>query len=112
MFLASGEKNTGDDTSDMVLASDLSGVIETSILSFRLFIKKDKKKSSGARNLFGSQNPMATPVQQVQSSLDKVYLLLLYHFELYPFRDYFTKSNSMELSITSRAKPCVTCNLH
>ncbi|KAL3825003.1 hypothetical protein ACJIZ3_021032 [Penstemon smallii] len=68
---ASNEKNTGDEESDMVLASDFTKIIETSILSFRQFIKVDKRKPSGVRNLFGSQNQMATPVQQIQSSAEK-----------------------------------------
>lgn len=32
----------------------------------------DKKKSIGALNLFGNQNQMTTPLQQIQSSLEKV----------------------------------------
>lgn len=54
-----------------VLAPDLLKVIESSILTFRLFVKMDKKSSS-VRNLFGSQNQMTTPVHQVQCSLEKV----------------------------------------
>ncbi|KAJ9559600.1 hypothetical protein OSB04_004760 [Centaurea solstitialis] len=38
---------------------------------FPTFRKMDKKKSNGVRNLFGGQNQMATPLQQVQSLLDK-----------------------------------------
>lgn len=53
-----------------VLAPDLLKVIESSILTFRLFMKMDKKSSS-VRNLFGSQNQMATPIHQVQCSLEK-----------------------------------------
>lgn len=54
-----------------VLAPDLLKVIESSILTFRVFVKMDKKSSS-VRNLFGSQNQMTTPVHQVQCSLEKV----------------------------------------
>lgn len=55
-----------------VLAPDLIRIIENSILTFHLFLKRDKKKSSGVINLFGNQNQLATPLQQVQSTLDKV----------------------------------------
>ncbi|KAI3455742.1 hypothetical protein Pfo_031014 [Paulownia fortunei] len=69
---ASDEKSTREDASDlMVLATDFIRIIESSILSFRQFIKMDKKKSGGVRNIFGSQNQMTTPVQQIQSSLEK-----------------------------------------
>ncbi|KAL4560094.1 hypothetical protein LXL04_032242 [Taraxacum kok-saghyz] len=61
-----------EEESDMVVeASDLLRIIETSILTFQLFVKKDTKKSNGVLNLFGGQNQMVTPVQQVQASLDK-----------------------------------------
>ncbi|XP_015077932.1 uncharacterized protein LOC107021740 [Solanum pennellii] len=53
-----------------VLAPDVLKVIESSILTFRVFVKMDKKSSS-VRNLFGSQNQMTTPVHQVQCSLEK-----------------------------------------
>lgn len=53
-----------------VLAPDLLEVIESSILTFRQFVKMDKKTSS-VRNLFGSQNQMTTPVHQIQCSLEK-----------------------------------------
>ncbi|CAJ2656563.1 uncharacterized protein LOC123920472 [Trifolium pratense] len=60
------------DESDMrVLAPDLITIIENSILTFHLFLKRDKKKSSGVINLFGNQNQLATPLQQVQSTLEK-----------------------------------------
>ncbi|KAM3308310.1 hypothetical protein P3S67_010054 [Capsicum chacoense] len=59
-----------DDDELPVLAPDLLKVIESSILTFRLFVKMDKKSSSG-RNLFGSQNQMTTPLHQVQCSLEK-----------------------------------------
>ncbi|KAK6915202.1 Protein of unknown function DUF1666 [Dillenia turbinata] len=66
-------KELGDDEeSDMlVLAPDLLRVIEDSILTFQLFLKRDKKKDSSVRNLFGVQNQSATPLQLVQSSLQK-----------------------------------------
>ncbi|KAJ8557783.1 hypothetical protein K7X08_004549 [Anisodus acutangulus] len=53
-----------------VLSPDLLTVIESSILTFRLFVKMDKKCSS-VRNIFGSQNQMSTPVHQIQCSLEK-----------------------------------------
>lgn len=55
----------------LVLASDLIRIIESSILTFHLFLKMDKKKSSGVLNLFGGQNQTATPLQQIQSFLEK-----------------------------------------
>ncbi|KAK9757100.1 hypothetical protein RND81_01G139700 [Saponaria officinalis] len=58
-----------------VLAPDLRKLIETSILTFFAFLRLDKKKA-GVRNLFGSQNQMATPLQQVQSVAEKKMLKL------------------------------------
>lgn len=61
-----------DEESDsMVLAPDLNKILESSVLTFHLFLKMDKKKSGGVRNFFGGQNQMVTPLQQVQSSLEK-----------------------------------------
>ncbi|KAL8466559.1 hypothetical protein ACS0TY_035573 [Phlomoides rotata] len=70
---ASEEKSTGDEGAPdvVILATDLIRVIESCILSFRQFIKTDKKKSGGVLSIFGSQHHMATPVQQIQSCLDK-----------------------------------------
>ncbi|KAI3512436.1 hypothetical protein L1887_19752 [Cichorium endivia] len=71
-ILGQDRKEMTEEESGMVVqASDLLRIIETSILTFQLFIKMDKKKSTGVRNLFGGQNQMVTPVQQVQSSLEK-----------------------------------------
>ncbi|KAL2479264.1 hypothetical protein Fot_48278 [Forsythia ovata] len=68
----SDEKRTREEESDfVVLAPDLIRIIESSILSFRQFMKMDKKKLGGILNLFGSQNQMATPLQQIQSSHEK-----------------------------------------
>lgn len=73
MSLGSDEKRTGEEESDcVVLAPDLIRIIECSILSFRQFMKMHKKKLGGFRNLFGSQNQRATPLQQIQSSHEKV----------------------------------------
>lgn len=60
-----------DDSDTRVLAPDLIKIIESSILTFHLFLKRDKKKSSGVINLFGNQSQLATPLQQVQSILEK-----------------------------------------
>ncbi|KAK7349067.1 hypothetical protein VNO77_06124 [Canavalia gladiata] len=60
-----------DDSEMRVLAPDLIGVIESSILTFHIFLKRDKRKSSGVTNLFGNQNQLATPLQQIQSTLEK-----------------------------------------
>ncbi|XP_061355958.1 uncharacterized protein LOC133300430 isoform X2 [Gastrolobium bilobum] len=62
-----------DDSDTRVLAPDLIRIIESSILTFHLFLKRDKKKSSGVTNLFGNQNQLATPLQQVQFTLEKVW---------------------------------------
>lgn len=71
-ILGQDRKEMTEEESDMVVhAPDLIRIIESSILTFQLFIKMDKKKSNGVRNLFGGQNQMATPLQQVQSLLEK-----------------------------------------
>nr|GEW81744.1 hypothetical protein CTI12_AA490360 [Tanacetum cinerariifolium] len=65
---------TTEEESEMLLveAPDLLRIIESSILTFQVFVKMDKKKkSNGVRNIFGGQNQMVTPLQQVQSLLDK-----------------------------------------
>ncbi|KDP25047.1 hypothetical protein JCGZ_22582 [Jatropha curcas] len=68
----SDEKETGEMESDLqVLAPDLIRIMESSILTFQLFLKTDKKKSSSVLNLFGNQNQIATPLQLIQSSLEK-----------------------------------------
>lgn len=61
-----------DEESDYrIHAPDLLKLIETSILTFYTFLRLDKKKSNAVRNLFGSQNHMATPLQQVHSVAEK-----------------------------------------
>ncbi|XP_076884487.1 uncharacterized protein LOC143533670 [Bidens hawaiensis] len=70
----SGQEMAEEEADMLVRAPDLLRIIESSILTFQMFIKMDKnKKSNGVRNLFGGQgqNQMATPLQQVQYSLDK-----------------------------------------
>lgn len=61
----------GEESDSAVLATDLITVMESSIFTFHLFLKMDKKRSSGVRNIFGGQNQLATPLQQVQTSLEK-----------------------------------------
>lgn len=50
-------------------------------MTFRLFLKMDKKKS-GVLNLFGGHNQVESSLQQIQTSLDKVdefHLFLVYN---------------------------------
>ncbi|KAJ4826200.1 hypothetical protein Tsubulata_023789 [Turnera subulata] len=61
----------GTDSDLAVLAPDLVSIIESSILTFHLFVKMDKKKPVGVRNLFGNQNQIATPLQLIQSAVVK-----------------------------------------
>ncbi|XP_054781380.1 uncharacterized protein LOC129288689 [Prosopis cineraria] len=67
----SDQGSTEDDSDMRVLAPDLIRIMENSILTFQLFLKRDKKKPSGAINPLGNQNQLATHLQQVQSSLEK-----------------------------------------
>lgn len=72
-FAGSDEKEMGEMESGLsVFGPDFIRVMESSILTFRDFLKMDKKKSNGVLNLFGYQNQMATPLQLTQSVLDKV----------------------------------------
>ncbi|GAB4849934.1 hypothetical protein Ancab_029234 [Ancistrocladus abbreviatus] len=66
----------GEETDFEVLAHDLISVVQSSILTFHMFLKTDKKKPNGVLNLFSSQNQMATPLQQVQSVVEKKHLKL------------------------------------
>lgn len=73
LSIGSEKKEVGEDNSDLVVsAPDLMRIVESSILTFHLFVKMDKKKTGSSRNIFGGQNQMATPVQQIQSTLEKV----------------------------------------
>ena len=54
------------DSDYMVLADDLIRIIESSILTFNVFLKMDKKKKNN-----GHLNS-TTPLQLVQSSIEKV----------------------------------------
>ncbi|KAK1436960.1 hypothetical protein QVD17_02744 [Tagetes erecta] len=60
-----GEEMT-EESDMLVQAPDLIRIVEASILTFQMFVKMDKKKK-----LKMNQNQMATPLQQVQSSLEK-----------------------------------------
>ncbi|XWS16603.1 hypothetical protein CRYUN_Cryun34aG0103700 [Craigia yunnanensis] len=64
----------------LVLAPHIIRIIESLILTFQQFVKMDKKGHSSVLNLFGNQNPMATPLQQVQSLLEKVTSCYAIHF--------------------------------
>lgn len=72
-------KEMEKDTDFMVLAEDLIKLLESSILTFNLFLKMDKKKPNGVTNLFGNHNNMnsTTPLQLVQSSIEKVNVYVL-----------------------------------
>ncbi|KAK1269046.1 hypothetical protein QJS04_geneDACA013974 [Acorus gramineus] len=66
------DKDKEDDYVDLpVLATDLRNIIEECILTFRCFLKTDKKKSGGVLNLFGGHNQVASSLHQIQASLDK-----------------------------------------
>ncbi|KAJ4897763.1 hypothetical protein Rs2_24557 [Raphanus sativus] len=63
-----------NDTDYMVLADDLIRIIESSILTFNVFLKMDKKKKpNGIIHMFGNNNHISstTPLQLVQSSIEK-----------------------------------------
>ncbi|KAK3122173.1 hypothetical protein QOZ80_8BG0666050 [Eleusine coracana subsp. coracana] len=64
--VADKKENTEDETEPSIFASDLIKLLEESILTFRLFLKKDKKKSSASVH-----GQTGSSIQQVQSSLDK-----------------------------------------
>ena len=72
----------GEDSSLAVLAPDLINIMESSILTFHLFLKTEKKKSIGALNLFGNPNQTATPLQQIQYLLEKVWFHLAFCVEV------------------------------
>ncbi|KAJ0264550.1 hypothetical protein HA466_0028800 [Hirschfeldia incana] len=65
-------KEMEKDTDFMVLAEDLIKILESSVLTFNVFLKMDKKKPNGVTNLFGNHNMNSTtPLQLVQSSIEK-----------------------------------------
>ncbi|ESQ47858.1 hypothetical protein EUTSA_v10020782mg [Eutrema salsugineum] len=71
----SDKKEMEKDTDFMVIADDLIKIIESSILTFNVFLKMDKKKPNGVIHLFGNHNNnhmnSTTPLQLVQSSVEK-----------------------------------------
>ncbi|XP_047070327.1 uncharacterized protein LOC124678491 [Lolium rigidum] len=66
--VAERKDNDEDQMEASIFASDLIKLLEESILTFRLFLKKDKKKSSALMSVNGHTG---SSIQQVQSSLDK-----------------------------------------
>nr|GMC51976.1 uncharacterized protein LOC109190249 isoform X1 [Ipomoea batatas] len=65
----------------MVLAPDLIKIIEGSISTFHLFLNVEKKKSGGASNLVGVENRTSTPLEHIQSSLEKKAIKLKYQWK-------------------------------
>ncbi|CAN8258683.1 unnamed protein product [Cochlearia groenlandica] len=70
-------KEMEKDANFMVLAEDLINILESSIFTFNVFLKMDKKKPNSVIHLFGNNNNnnnhmnSTTPLQMVQSSIDK-----------------------------------------
>ncbi|KAF3338871.1 hypothetical protein FCM35_KLT16342 [Carex littledalei] len=62
------EDRARDESEPAVVATDLVKVLEESILTFRLFLKKDKTKSGV---LLGAHSTAGSSLHQVQASLDK-----------------------------------------
>ncbi|KAL5667684.1 hypothetical protein ACJX0J_019905, partial [Zea mays] len=60
--------NTDDQMEPAISAHDLIKLLEESILTFRLFLKKDKRKGGV---LMSAHGHTGSSIQQVQSSLDK-----------------------------------------
>lgn len=63
------KSNAEDQTEPAISAPDLIKLLEESILTFRLFLKKDKRKSGVLTS--ASHGHAGSSIQQVQSSLDK-----------------------------------------
>ncbi|CAL9170066.1 uncharacterized protein LOC135593072 [Musa acuminata AAA Group] len=61
------KEHVEDDSEEPILATDLIKIVEGPILTFRLFLKMDKKKSGG---FFRAHSPQSS-LQQVQASLEK-----------------------------------------
>ena len=72
--VADKNDNTEDQMEPSIFAPDLIKLLEESILTFRLFLKKDKKKNSAHMSAHGHTG---SSIHQVQSSLDKVNFILL-----------------------------------
>ncbi|KAL0909640.1 hypothetical protein M5K25_020526 [Dendrobium thyrsiflorum] len=60
-----------DDVDPPVLAPQLLNLIETSILTFRCFLKRDKNKTSSSLSLFKGHNHDVSSLHQVQTALAK-----------------------------------------
>lgn len=71
--VADKKDNTEDQMEPSIFAPDLIKLLEESILTFRLFLKKDKKKNSGT----STHGHTGSSIHHVQSSLDKVNSILL-----------------------------------
>ncbi|OEL36415.1 hypothetical protein BAE44_0002570 [Dichanthelium oligosanthes] len=66
--VADKKDNSEDQLEPSIFAPDLIKLLEESILTFRLFLKKDKKKNSAHMSAHGHTG---SSIHQVQSSLDK-----------------------------------------
>ncbi|PWZ29222.1 hypothetical protein Zm00014a_019196 [Zea mays] len=66
--VADRKDNTDDQMEPAISAHDLIKLLEESILTFRLFLKKDKRKGGV---LMSAHGHTGSSIQQVQSSLDK-----------------------------------------
>ncbi|RLM73494.1 uncharacterized protein C2845_PM15G17870 [Panicum miliaceum] len=66
--VADKKDNTEDQMEPSIFAPDLIKLLEESILTFRLFLKKDKKKNSAHMSTHGHTG---SSIHHVQSSLDK-----------------------------------------
>ncbi|KAK8500289.1 hypothetical protein V6N12_068778 [Hibiscus sabdariffa] len=60
-----------EESEHSVFAPDIIPIMESSILTFWIFLKKDKRRRASVPNMFVKHNLMATPLQQVQSLLEK-----------------------------------------
>ncbi|PKU62045.1 uncharacterized protein LOC110108938 [Dendrobium catenatum] len=60
-----------DDVDPPVLAPQLLNLIQTSILTFRCFLKRDKNKTSSSLSLFKGHNHDISSLHQVQTALAK-----------------------------------------
>ncbi|CAL5005242.1 unnamed protein product [Urochloa decumbens] len=68
-FQVADKKDYSDDQMEpSIFAPDLIKLLEESILTFRLFLKKDKKKNSSHMSAYGHTG---SSIHQVQSSIDK-----------------------------------------
>lgn len=72
IFQGSDQKEQEEEESDHpVLATELFRVIESSIMTFCLFLKMDKKKSGSVGNLFGGNGHAGNSFQQMLTSINK-----------------------------------------